>query len=282
MLSGRMALVHSKPDGEKVSNANGLYIHHAFFYDASKPPRSSLACPGTGANISAFNYLMAEGADTAGLKYPDNYTIGNPIMGTWVEKGSRILINGDVVNYNPEARDVYMVADIQYVEGRRTSLLEPAMHLVTVGSCESNGGIADLILHPPADKKQWTIKGDTVVKEDSRLLGIRGHLHDGGVNLLIKINGQVVCDSLAIYQNEAVGTNAGSHGNADPMGTPGGMSNMISDMVTCWEPREVTKGDKLYLEANYDLDKHTVRVQPGGGSAEVMAIMALLFAKEVK
>jgi hypothetical protein len=60
----------------------------------------------------------------------------------------------------------------------------------------------------------------------------------------------VACDSKAVYKADAVGNAA--------HGTMSGGMNAISDMDTCYGKIDVHRGDKLYFEANYDLDKHPV------------------------
>ena len=79
---------------------------------------------------------------------------------------------------------------------------------------------------------------------------------------MIKINDKMACDSLAVYEAGTVAGNKDGHrhsdGNTKSEITSGGMNSMISDMVTCYQPLNVRSGDKLYLEANYDLDKHPV------------------------
>jgi hypothetical protein len=64
---------------------------------------------------------------------------------------------------------------------------------------------------------------------------------DGGVNLVAKVNGKVVCDSKAIYGG--ISMNSGDQGT-------------ISAMEYCFGPIKVTKGDTMSLEAHYDLNLH--------------------------
>jgi hypothetical protein len=64
--------------------------------------------------------------------------------------------------------------------------------------------------------------------------------------MVTKLNGQVVCDSRAIYKAETVSSAKSS----------GGMTGMLSDMTTCMKPIDVKKGDVLSMDANYDMEKH--------------------------
>jgi hypothetical protein len=78
----------------------------------------------------------------------------------------------------------------------------------------------------------------------------------------MKINDKLACDSKAVYKADTVAGNKNGHGHAEggaaSEAKSGGMSGMLSDMETCFQSQDVRKGDKLYFEANYDLDKHPV------------------------
>jgi hypothetical protein len=54
---------------------------------------------------------------------------------------------------------------------------------------------------------------------------------------------------------------------------------VIKDMEYCSPdpPIKVTKGDKIKLQANYDLTMHPARKTHHGGMAEQMALMAIYF-----
>ncbi len=71
--------------------------------------------------------------------------------------------------------------------------------------------------------------------------------------MVTKLNGQVICDSKAVYRAEKVGKSTG----AEKAGkSTGGMSGMLSDMSLCMKSVDVKKGDVLSLSANYDYAKH--------------------------
>jgi hypothetical protein len=70
---------------------------------------------------------------------------------------------------------------------------------------------------------------------------------DGGENMVLRLNGEIICDSRAEYRAESVA----GHGGSD-----GGMEGMISNMRECLIPVDVKKGDKLSMEAHYDMNKH--------------------------
>jgi hypothetical protein len=72
------------------------------------------------------------------------------------------------------------------------------------------------------------------------------HLQDGGLDIFLTINGKEVCDSRAQYGGEG-------HTGKTP---DGHVWETIRVTSTCREPIKVIKGDKLYMEAHYDLGLH--------------------------
>jgi hypothetical protein len=74
----------------------------------------------------------------------------------------------------------------------------------------------------------------------------RGHLHDGGVNMLVKVNDKVTCDSRAKY-----GGNEATAKMDD-----GRVWETIHEMERCVDPFPIKKGDNISVEANYDYVKH--------------------------
>jgi hypothetical protein len=99
---------------------------------------------------------------------------------------------------------------------------------------------------------------------------------DGGVSVVAKVNGMVVCESKATYGGaDATAGGMGGHMRtvADPGPHEGGGGwETISEMSQCYGPIEVKKSDLYELEANYDTVLHPTRHQVGGGEAEMMAL----------
>jgi hypothetical protein len=178
VLQARMSI--ALPDGQVISNGNGVYNHHAFFYDISKPMRSDVQCEGTSRGMPTINAIMGSSADASQVRL--NMT-QRPLTANFIDKDHKILLSGDLVNYNNETKEVYQTADIQYVDGKAPGLLSTSANLISATACSggrTNGmGIVDgLMIRPPKDKKQFTIKGGAlVVLDDSKIMVLRGHMH---------------------------------------------------------------------------------------------------------
>jgi hypothetical protein len=104
------------------------------------------------------------------------------------------------------------------------------------------------------------------------LFNVFAHLHDGGINVSLKRNGQPICDSRVIY------------GGAQGTTTIGGeIWETIQSYSECKKPIDVKVGDQLVVEATYDTKAH--RLRPGAADhsmgAEAMGLLGYAFAPAV-
>lgn len=67
--------------------------------------------------------------------------------------------------------------------------------------------------------------------------------------MIFKLNGEQICNSRAAYSAAVIGSEKSS-GHAHMGG------GMLSGMTECPMNRSVKKGDKISVEAFYDLEKH--------------------------
>jgi hypothetical protein len=70
--------------------------------------------------------------------------------------------------------------------------------------------------------------------------------------VVFRLNGQEICDSRAEYKASAVGSLAPGHSHQGGNSEDG----MLSGMTGCMKPINVKKGDKVSVEAFYDVEKH--------------------------
>lgn len=81
---------------------------------------------------------------------------------------------------------------------------------------------------------------------DALILGVGGHLHDGGTAIDIYQNDKRVCEAIPTY---GTGSGGMSHGDGEH----------IKAMTACRLLSPMKAGDTFHLVAKYDLNKH-----PGG------------------
>jgi len=220
-------------------------------------------CDGT--NIGQpypFSLFMAGSEDIGGGVFtsPD----GRLNSGYYISKDDTLIMAGDVVNMANTTQHVYAAAEIEYLEGRPPDLMDASILMTNVGQCE--GDVLGAFQAPEGETKFKVNGTDMDMLHDGYIITAKGHLHDGGVDISIKINGVEQCVSRADYGDENTGR--------------GGWKT-IQSMSYCPMIR-VRRGDKVSLEASYDIGLHPPRLQRTGAMAEQMSLVTFFFAKDLR
>jgi hypothetical protein len=235
---------------KRVTLDENIYTHHFLAYDMSKPQKPSFTCEG-GRSIKYVpvpgTVILGGAAEDAEAHYGTTAAAApGKRTGYHVKKNSMVVMNIDIVNYNKEDMIVYAAADIEYIPGRPAEYLDASPVFVPVTACDPKNFIPGIVQMPTGQSK-WSLKSEGIIAaEDSILFLFRGHMHDGGSNIEVKVNDEAVCDSRAIY---------GGPGHIGKT-SDGKTWETIRDMVTCPEGIVVRKGDKISLKANYDVVAH--------------------------
>lgn len=157
----------------------------------------------------------------------------------------RTLTNlSQTINYNDEEKQVYTVTELEYLEGKPHGYVQSTQQRVDPGICggPNGGGI-----HPPKGQSKFAVKSSSIVAlRDGWIINARGHMHDGGIDIEFKINDKTVCDSRAVY---------GGEGHTAKT-TDGKTWETIRESTYCNNTIPVKKGDKIFMQANYDVDLH--------------------------
>jgi hypothetical protein len=112
--------------------------------------------------------------------------------------------------------------------------------------------------------------------QDSRILMMYGHVHDGGIHTEIMVNGKVACDSLAFYQdmkipaNQAT-TSAQTEGHGHKNGSDGGNSRIVA-FGECLEVGQIKKGGIITTKVYYNFDQRHSMPMPNGKLDALMGI----------
>jgi hypothetical protein len=72
------------------------------------------------------------------------------------------------------------------------------------------------------------------VTQDCNIVWARGHLHAGGVKMVLYVNDKTICESLPTYDSQGV----------------------ITDMSLCPQTIHLKKGDRISIASKYDTAKH--------------------------
>jgi hypothetical protein len=127
-------------------------------------------------------------------------TVGYPVF-----PSDRFGLIADLMNMNPSAKQVYMTMYYDYVEDHPSGWDEVKPVWFDVAQCgtsEIGGGSAGSKF--TISSLPWT------ANFEGEILGIGGHIHDGGTRIDIIANGKVACSSKATY-----GSNAEAKARAD-------------------------------------------------------------------
>jgi hypothetical protein len=231
---------------ESVNIDDGLWLHHMVMIASGK---QDVTCAGKGLiGILGGQRFFSSGNErtptVAGGAY--GYPTGSE---AWT-------LIADLMNMNSLPADVFI--EVAYTHAPvSTPGLKPVTPVwLDINQC----GTSEM----PAKTGQYNYQYEWTSTKTGKLLGIGGHLHDGGTNLTIHKNGQLVCDSVATYG-----------GRPEYIEGPGaGMPGMahISEMKRCQGTAaapvtSIVVGDKIRLTANYDTTKHMVH-----GDEPVMGI----------
>jgi hypothetical protein len=80
---------------------------------------------------------------------------------------------------------------------------------------------------------------------DGYIINAKGHMHDGGVNVLLTLNNKTICDSQAIYG-----------GGNSSVGVGGKKWETIREMTQCTNAVPIKAGDVIRMLSVYDTTLH--------------------------
>jgi hypothetical protein len=241
-------------DGSPADLTKGVYQHHAQLIDTSKKAFNAFECVnGQGDwTTPAMSIFMGGGTNSKDGSWFT--TQGGALnSGFYIGPKDKIVMQLDIVNYNKFPQKIYLVGDMEFVEGKPKDLLDTSIQLANVGKCTGQG----LYVEVPKGKQQFTLSGKEMrITRDGSIISAMGHLHDGATDLTVKINDKAVCKSEATYGKEN-GMSGGHSGHKRSIQDGGsGEHQTIQKMSFCRDVIPVKKGDIVLLEANYDYDKH--------------------------
>jgi hypothetical protein len=219
--------------------------------------------------------------------------------------GDRFGLITDLMNMNIGAKQVYLTIYFDYVDGHPSRMQEVKPVWLDAAQCmtsEVNGRTAGAKFDFGAPAWNANFEGE--------IMGMGGHLHDGGTKINILANNKVVCSSVPTYgtdEQALVRANAAKAGDIAPLPNSSGghdMANMakpakgaagghghggqhIIAMSICADNtsglknlpisplgiKRVSKGQKWTLRAYYDYSKH-----PGmkkGTSSKMSTVMGI-------
>jgi hypothetical protein len=166
-------------------------------------------------------------------KYNSGFHFKNPMLN----------LQYDLVNYNATKKVVYLDLELEYLDGLVGKDAGHVMKSISgIESCPSisrfgvrssymiKGFVPKISKTGPATSNSGSLN----VIEDATIVWARGHIHSGGMEVILSVNGKDQCVSKPTYNKAGV----------------------ITEMSICPSPISLKKGDKFSLRGTYDLTKH--------------------------
>jgi len=254
---------------QQTDTADGLYNHHDVFFDMGKKSAGYLGCSGKPLPAMTANILMGGATETSVSTYYRNSS--GIKSGYYIAPQSKIAVMLDMVNYKDVPRAVYIEAVVDYLPGKQEGWLESQTGIINLGLCDGGTGAFQANnVHAPTGVSKFSLKAQKPVEitADGYIISATGHLHDGGIQMEVSVNGKLACVSKAEY---------GGPGHT-AIGPDGKEWTTIAETKPCPEALKVSKGDKIMLEAKFDFDQHPARQSAHGEEAEGMALLGVIFA----
>ena len=268
-----------------LSNIDGgMWLHHMVALLIG-PNRWDPTCYGKGMSLPHFDVNSSPQAseryfssgnerthielDTMGIRSKTDVK-----WGIQMRTADRIGFIVDLMNMNPTDQVVYMTMYYDYLPG---NLPAGWRDIKVVWFDAAQCGTSEV--RPPKQSGSYTVtSGRWTPNFNGLILGVGGHMHDGGLDVQIWANpGKQMCNSVAAYAEKAEyrskAVAAGGHAHA-------GAKDHISSMTICYmgemPQRQMVVGQgSWYVTGRYDYSKWAGMLEKGKQS-EVMVI-ALMY-----
>ncbi|KAF1980842.1 hypothetical protein K402DRAFT_468002 [Aulographum hederae CBS 113979] len=273
-------------DGTQATTGTGAWLHHVLLL-AQGPGRQDTVCAND-ANWTTFGQrIFSSGNERTAASFTD-MTYKTPSSAFQINKGDSLAMQLELMNLNPQPQEVYFTLDFEFLPGPRRRDVETATALwLDVTGC----GNSNVKLPKGQPASTFSSSGWTA-PFSGRMLAAAGHLHDGGTEVKMFKNSQLVCDSKATYGM----TNGGAAKPMEPGAAHGESTeaesahrghekirrdemdpNMphIATMSGCASFGIFKRGDTFHIEASYDVGKWMPMEAASGEASTVMGIAVM-------
>jgi hypothetical protein len=273
------------PDGRNANIDSGLWLHHMVQltigsgrWDPTCVGKSSL--PHFDVNSSPQNSerYFSSGNERTQI-HLDILAPGATKWGYHLKSSDKYGFIVDLMNMNMEDKVVFLTMTYDFLDGPLPAGWDDVKVVwFDVNQCGTSE------VRPLKQNGQFTITSYRWVPNFAgKILGVGGHLHDGGIAVNVNYNtGKTLCSSKAGYaeKDEFIQKNTMNHGSSGGQGH-GASPKHISSMSTCYLDQtlpvtQLSKDQSWYVEGVYDYAKFDGMKDSSGLQSEVMAI-ALMF-----
>jgi hypothetical protein len=261
-------------DGSNANINTGVWLHHMVGLSQGTG-RQDATCAGNPFSLPHFavgttpgnsERFFASGNERTPLQVPADRNVGYR-----VNSGDRFHLIVDLMNETMQAKQVYLTMTYKVAPSSTPGMRPVKPIWLDAAQC----GTSEV----PARTGKYQVKSVPWTSTVSgQFVGMGGHLHDGGTNITIEQNGQVICDSVAKYGTKPDFISPGGehdmdHGGGGDHGH--GAMQHISEHSVCLDnlPR-LNAGDRLAVTGYYDDSIHPQMVHDG----QLHTVMAIAIA----
>jgi hypothetical protein len=235
-LTGMQANLIDANTGESLNIDDGLWLHHMVLINSAK---KDVTC----GDSPIFGRLGQRFFSSGNERTP---TRPDGLYGYPVGANDGWTLIYDLMNTTAQPRAVKIVVNFTWVPDTTPGYRAITPVWLDINQCGNS--------QKPAQTGQYSYNYIWTAPQNAKLLGIGGHLHDGGTNVTITRGNEWICVSTPTYGGDPAfieGPNS--------LSMPG-MAH-ISSMSRCQGKREkpvatVKAGDQLTLTAFYDSNAH--------------------------
>jgi len=252
VLSGQIKMTNAA--GEVLTpDKGGLYVHHIL--TNARVSQSGFVNSLLGNAMGAG--FVGAGDDNGNTPFIYTPRDGSLDSGFYVSPETGFTAQIVLVNYLDKPQQVYLNYDLEYLPGHVGKRVKSMLLSASLGNPRTSRSGA---VNTTSSGMPFTESGTIVLA--------KGHLHDGGVAMYMRITGKNAfnCVSKATYGGKLHGSSA----------------ETISDMTDCNPgPVKVSVGDTMYMTAEYDIKAHPLRASAGGGGeGGSMGMFRVIFAPD--
>ncbi|KAF2399752.1 hypothetical protein EJ06DRAFT_549235 [Trichodelitschia bisporula] len=184
VLYGKAAIFYE--NGTKAGVLQGVYQHHIVVVDVAKRGMPFYLCSGQGGFLGSFPAVgfIVSGNDEAANWYttPDGAFDSGYVLGA----RAQLMMQAELVNYLPVEQRIYIAMEYEWLPGT-TAARDASVSLFSVTGCDMPD------YHAPKDQPKYNVSSARVpIPQDGYIINAKGHLHDGGVNVELRLNDKVV------------------------------------------------------------------------------------------
>jgi hypothetical protein len=167
VLSGKVD--YTMADGTRADVSKGVYNHHLLTLDLSKKGLPFIMCPNSPGEKPATKSSM--GAGFMGSGNDESYVMftspdGNFDAGYVIGKNDNILMEGEVVNYSPTKKSIYVTMEIEYLSGAQQTGFQDISNIQY-----SSTGCKQFSWKPKLGETRFNMSSEKyIVEDDSTIL----------------------------------------------------------------------------------------------------------------